>query len=111
MRSEMRCGTPYRPVGGLCAQGNDQPRRGAFGDNESIGRSSGAPVTNTPDESWGFNGRATWEPVFDTGKIAHLGVAGYYRTALKNAATRKMRFALAIVRISGSNNGNIADSG
>src|SRR4029078_10988386 len=29
---------------------------GAFGDNESIGRSSGAPVTNTPDERWGFQG-------------------------------------------------------
>ena len=49
---------------------------GLFGDNESISRSSGAPVTNTPDESWGFNGRATWEPVFDTGKIVHLGAVG-----------------------------------
>ncbi len=58
---------------------------GLFGDNESIGRSTAAPATdvNTPDESWGFNGRATWEPIFDTGKILHLGVAGYYRTALK----------------------------
>ena len=46
---------------------------GLFGDNESIGRSSGAPVTDTPDESWGVNGRATWEPMFDTGKIVHLG--------------------------------------
>ena len=31
---------------------------GVFGDNESIGRSSVAPITNTPDESWGVNGRA-----------------------------------------------------
>ena len=54
---------------------------GLFGDNESISRSSGAPVTDTPDESWGVNGRATWEPVFETGKIVHLGVSGYYRTA------------------------------
>ena len=83
---------------------------GAFGDNESIGRSSGAPVTNTPDESWGFNGRATWEPVFDTGKIVHLGVAGYYRTALKSGDTEDA------IRISDRpniriDNGNIADSG
>ncbi len=32
---------------------------GLFGDNEIIGRSSGAPLIDTPDESWGFNGRAT----------------------------------------------------
>jgi phosphate-selective porin OprO/OprP len=49
---------------------------GLFGDNESISRSSGAPVTDTPDESWGVNGRATWEPVFEPGKIVHLGVSG-----------------------------------
>ena len=83
---------------------------GAFGDNESIGRSSGAQVTNTPDESWGFNGRATWEPVFDTGKIVHLGLSSYYRTALKSGDTED---AIRItdrpnIRV---DNGNIADSG
>ena len=46
---------------------------GLFGDNESISRGSGA----APGESWGVNGRATWEPVFDTGKIIHLGISGY----------------------------------
>ncbi|MEO8176776.1 MAG: porin [Sphingomicrobium sp.] len=51
---------------------------GLFGDNESISRSSVAPVTNTPDESWGFNGRATWEPVFAPGRIVHLGLSGFY---------------------------------
>lgn len=83
---------------------------GAFGDNESISRSSGAPVTNTPDESWGFNGRATWEPIFDTGRILHLGVSSYYRTALKSSDTED---AIRItdrpnIRV---DNGNIADSG
>ena len=83
---------------------------GAFGDNESVTRSSGAPVTNTPDESWGFNGRATWEPIFEPGKILHLGVAGYYRTALKSGDTQDA------VRLSDRpnirvDNGNIADSG
>lgn len=38
---------------------------GVFGDNESVARSTGTPVTNTPSESRGVNARATWEPVFD----------------------------------------------
>lgn len=85
---------------------------GAFGDNESIGRSNAAPATatRTPDESWGFNGRATWEPVFDTGKIVHLGLSGFYRTALKSGDVQDA------VRLSDRpnirvDNGNIADSG
>jgi phosphate-selective porin OprO/OprP len=83
---------------------------GLFGDNESVGRSSVAPVTNTPDESWGVNGRATWEPVFDPGKIVHLGVSGFYRTALKSGDIEDA------VRLSDRpnirvDNGNIADSG
>ena len=83
---------------------------GVFGDNESISRSSGAPVTNTPDESWGVNGRATWEPLFQPGKIIHLGLSGYYRTALKSGDVEDA------VRLSDRpnirvDNGNIADSG
>jgi phosphate-selective porin OprO/OprP len=83
---------------------------GIFGDNESITRSSGSPVTDTPDESWGFNGRATWEPVFDTGKIVHLGLSGFWRTALKSGDVEDA------VRLSDRpniriDNGNIADSG
>ena len=87
---------------------------GLFGDNESISRSTNTSVTDTPDESWGVNGRATWEPVFDTGKIVHLGVSGYYRTALKvvNAAG-DVEDAVRLtdrpnIRV---DNGNIADSG
>ena len=85
---------------------------GIFGDNESISRSNNLPATadNTPDESWGFNGRATWEPVFDTGKIVHLGLAGYYRTSLKSGDIEDA------VRLSDRpnvriDNGNIIDSG
>lgn len=83
---------------------------GLFGDNESISRSSGAPVTATPDESWGINGRATWEPIFDTGKIVHLGVSGFYRTALKSGDVEDaVRFSdRPNIRV---DNGNIADSG
>ena len=83
---------------------------GLFGDNESISRSTNAPVTDTPDESWGVNGRATWEPLFDTGRIVHLGLSGFYRTALKSGDTEDA------VRLSDRpnvrvDNGNIADSG
>ena len=79
---------------------------GLFGDNESISRGSGA----APGESWGVNGRATWEPVFDTGKIIHLGVSGFYRDRLKSGDTPDT------VRLNDRpniriDNGNIADSG
>ena len=79
---------------------------GLFGDNESISRGSGA----APGESWGVNGRATWEPLFDTGRIVHLGVSGYYRKRLKSGDTPD---AVRLndrpnIRIDG---GNIADTG
>jgi phosphate-selective porin OprO/OprP len=56
------------------------------------------------------NGRATWEPVFDTGKIIHLGISGYYRTHLKSGdvADAVRLNDRPNIRIDG---GNIADSG
>jgi len=83
---------------------------GFFGDNESISRSTSTPVTNTPDESWGVNGRATWEPVLDTGKIIHLGLSSYYRSSLKSGdVANAVRLSdRPNIRI---DNGNIADSG
>jgi phosphate-selective porin OprO/OprP len=83
---------------------------GIFGDNESIQRSTATPVDNTPDESWGGNARITWEPIFDTGRILHLGVSGFYRTALKSGDVQDA------VRLNDRpnirvDNGNIADSG
>jgi len=88
---------------------------GIFGENESISRAANTNV-DTPDESWGFNGRATWEPLFDTGgnKIVHLGLSGYYRTAIRGGtaqATTEDAVQLADrpnMRVDG---GNIADSG
>jgi phosphate-selective porin OprO/OprP len=83
---------------------------GLFGDNESISRSTSTPVTSTPDESWGVNARAAWEPVFDTGKIIHLGLSGYYRSSLKSGdVANAVRLSdRPNIRI---DNGNIADSG
>jgi phosphate-selective porin OprO/OprP len=79
---------------------------GVFGDNESINRGSGA----APGESWGVNGRATWEPVLEDGKVVHLGLSGFYRSHLKSgdvpdAVRLKDRPNIRI------DNGNIADSG
>jgi phosphate-selective porin OprO/OprP len=83
---------------------------GLFGDNESVGRSTGAALTDAPDESWGLNGRATWEPVLEPGRIVHLGAAGFYRTSLKvgDVGDAVRLGDRPNIRI---DNGNIADSG
>src|SRR5688500_9612012 len=83
---------------------------GLFGDNESITRSTGAAITDSPDESVGANGRVAWEPVFEEGRILHLGASGYYRTNVKSGDVA------SAVRLSDRpniriDNGNIADSG
>jgi phosphate-selective porin OprO/OprP len=36
----------------------------------------------THDEPWSVNGRVTWDPIFDTGRIVHVGVSGYHVTNL-----------------------------
>lgn len=83
---------------------------GLFGDNESVGRSTGAAVTDAPDESVGANARVAWEPVFEKGRILHLGASAYYRTNVKSGDVA------SAVRLSDRpniriDNGNIADSG
>jgi phosphate-selective porin OprO and OprP len=83
---------------------------GLFGDNESVGRSTGAPLTDAPDESLGANARFAWEPVFEKGRILHLGASGFYRTSVKSGDVA------GAVRLSDRpniriDNGNIADSG
>lgn len=83
---------------------------GLFGDNESISRSTGAAVTDAPDESLGGNARIAWEPLSEKGRILHLGASGFYRTGLKSGDVADA------VRLSDRpniriDNGNIADSG
>src|SRR3546814_13143592 len=62
---------------------------GVFGENESIGRAADqtAPVTpnaaDTPDEGWGFNARATWEPLLAERRTVHLGAGASWRTGLR----------------------------
>lgn len=88
---------------------------GVFGEGESIGRATDltAPATpnvrDTPDEGWGFNARATWEPLSKEGQIVHLGAATYWRTGLRSATAVGARISdRPNIRV---DNGNIIDSG
>jgi phosphate-selective porin OprO/OprP len=83
---------------------------GLFGDNESVARSAGAAITHSPDESLGANARAAWEPVFEKGRILHLGASAYYRAGLKSGdVADSVRLGdRPNIRV---DNGNIADSG
>ena len=46
---------------------------GIFGAGEGVQRNA-----TTPDETYGVNGRVTFEPVNDTGRLLHVGAAGYH---------------------------------
>lgn len=83
---------------------------GLFGDNESVTRSTGAAVTDSPDESVGAHARVAWEPVFEKGRILHVGASGFYRTNVKSGdLAQAVRLSdRPNIRI---DNGNIADSG
>lgn len=82
---------------------------GLFGDNEGIVRTAPAAIS-APDESIGANARLTWEPVFEKGRILHLGASGYWRTGLKSgpAANAVVLADRPNIRV---DNGNIIDSG
>ena len=74
-----------RRIGGSVAYVTDKVTAtvAVLGDNESVGRNPAAP-----GESYGVNGRFTWEPVQDTGRLIHLGAAGYYREHVQTAGVR-----------------------
>jgi phosphate-selective porin OprO/OprP len=63
-----------------------------------------------PDESWGVNGRVTWEPIFEDGKILHVGAGSYYRWNLRsNDVPNAFRLSdRPNIRVDG---GNIVDTG
>ena len=48
---------------------------GLFGSGEAVTRNA-----TTPDESYGVNGRVTWDPVLGAGKVVHLGVSAFHTT-------------------------------
>lgn len=63
-----------RRVGLSLAYGSDKLNAtvGIFGGAEGITRNAA-----TRDEPWSVNGRLTFDPVLDTGRVVHLGVSGY----------------------------------
>jgi phosphate-selective porin OprO/OprP len=56
---------------------------GVFGSPESVTRAS----STDPDEGYGVNGRITWEPILDTGKMLHLGASGWRVTNLASSTS------------------------
>lgn len=48
---------------------------GLFGAPEGVVRNA-----TTPDETYGVNGRITWNPILDTGRVVHLGASAYHVT-------------------------------
>ncbi|HWI85821.1 MAG TPA: porin [Sphingomonas sp.] len=46
---------------------------GLFGSGEGVQRNAA-----TPDEAYGVNGRVTFEPIQDVGRLVHLGASGYH---------------------------------
>lgn len=46
---------------------------GVFGAGEGVQRNAA-----TPDEVYGVNGRFTWEPIQDVGRLVHVGASGYH---------------------------------
>jgi phosphate-selective porin OprO and OprP len=94
------------------AIGNWTASAGIFGDSEAQNRTNAGP-----GESWGFNGRTTWEPINEPGRILHVGISSYWRSSLKAppAGTATVA-AVDTIRISERPNvrvdgGNIIDSG
>jgi phosphate-selective porin OprO/OprP len=66
-----------RRVGATAAYQSDKVTAtlGVFGAGEAVGRNA-----ITPDETYSVNGRVTWEPIIDTGRLVHLGASGYQVT-------------------------------
>ncbi|HTH29063.1 MAG TPA: porin [Sphingobium sp.] len=77
---------------------------GLFGAGEAITRNA-----TSRDEPYGVNGRITWDPILDTGRVVHLGVSGYHVTNLAaNGVTVADR---PNVRVDGGNLVSVAITG
>ena len=54
---------------------------GIFGAGEGMQRTAA-----TPDETYGVNGRVTFEPVVDVGRLVHVGASGYHVSQISGKA-------------------------
>lgn len=63
-----------RRVGATVAYQTDKLNAtiGVFGSGEAVQRNE-----STPDETYGVNGRITWDPILDTGRLLHVGASAY----------------------------------
>lgn len=70
---------------------------GVFGSPESVTRAS----STDPDEGYGVNGRITWDPVLDTGRLVHVGVSGWKATNFATTVSTPVAPALPVTTIHG----------
>jgi len=54
---------------------------GLFGSGEAVQRNA-----NTPDEAYGVNGRITFEPINDAGRLVHVGASAYHVSQIAGKA-------------------------
>lgn len=54
---------------------------GIFGAGEGVQRNAG-----TPDETYGVNGRVTFEPISDVGRLVHVGASAYHVSQIAGKA-------------------------
>ena len=54
---------------------------GIFGAGEAVQRNA-----NTPDETYGVNGRVTFEPINDVGRLIHVGASAYHVSQISGKA-------------------------
>ena len=54
---------------------------GLFGAGEAVQRNAA-----TPDETYGVNGRVTFEPINDVGRLVHVGASGYHVSQIAGKA-------------------------
>jgi phosphate-selective porin OprO/OprP len=71
-----------RRVGATIAYVTDKvtATAGVFGAGEGVTRNA-----LDPDEAYGVNGRVTWEPINEAGKVVHLGASSYWATNFSSA--------------------------
>lgn len=71
-----------RRVGATIAYVTDRitATAGVFGAGEAVARNA-----LDPDEAYGVNGRVTWEPINEAGKVIHLGASSYWATNFSSA--------------------------
>lgn len=76
---------------------------GLFGDNLAV------TGTGATEEGWGINGRVSYAPIQEAGKVLHLGASGYWRRPGGNGVVRfRDRPEIAVDSVRLVDTGNIS---